>query len=111
MDSLFKKMGIENALHKAEGPLDSIKWLGLILDARPDRVPMLRLPEKRRRQYRQVVLELRHDFKDELFMPVRRLAEVLGKLNFASKAVPGGAFFMARMWDRFRGTLGMPFTF
>ena len=38
-------------------------------------------------------------------MPVRRLAEVLGKLNFASKAVPGGAFFMARMWDRFRGVV------
>lgn len=38
MDNILDEMGIENAFHKAIGPVNVIKWLDLLIDCRPDRL-------------------------------------------------------------------------
>ena len=103
MDRILEEMGIENALHKAVGPVNVIVWLGLLIDCRPGRTPCVRLPESKRIAYLAQVMMFVDEFRGKTQVPALRMAQILGRLNFASKGYPGGHFFMSRMWDRFRG--------
>lgn len=96
MDDILTEMGVENAAHKAVGPVDVIKWLGLLIDCRPDRTPCIRLPESKRMDY---LLELKifyFRYRQCKKIPARSMAEILGRLNFAAKTHAGGPFFMSR---------------
>ena len=105
IDRILDEMAIENARHKAIGPVDCLVWLGLLIDCRAGRVPSVRLPEDKRRSYLCELLRFHDDFGGASHVPARRMAEVLGRLNLAANGYVGGEFFMARMWDRFRGLI------
>ena len=105
MDRVAIEMGVDLAPHKSVGPVEVIEWLGLLLDARADRAPCLRLPEKKRKNYLSELGKFEKIYREKAKAPARELAGIMGRLNFACKAVHGGMNFMARMWDRFRGVL------
>ena len=105
MDAVALEMGVDLAPHKSCGPVDVIEWLGLLLDARADKTPCLRLPEKKRKSYLAELGKFEERYRTVGIAPAREMAGILGRLNFACKAVHGGMMFMARMWDRFRGVL------
>lgn len=105
MDKVASEMGVDLAPHKSVGPVQIIEWLGLLLDARAGKKPSLRLPEGKRKNYLEELVKFRSTFYKCERAPAREMAGILGRLNFACKAVYGGMMFMSRMWDRFRGVL------
>lgn len=65
----------------------------------------LRLPADKRVKYGQVLDAFADRYRTGRPCYPKQLAAVLGKLNFAAPAIPGGLCFMQRMYDRFRGAV------
>ncbi|XP_070190042.1 uncharacterized protein [Littorina saxatilis] len=96
MLSTFCDLGVPIAADKVEGPTTCLKFLGLIVDTVALQV---RIPQDK-------LMELKRQVSEFLCKPkvtLRQLQSLIGKLNFACRAVVPGRAFCRRLIDATRG--------
>lgn len=98
---LFSYLGVPVATEKVEGPSTCLTFLGLELDTETFEI---RLPEAKRSSYLATVSSLLAAGS----LTRRELASAMGKLSFASRAIPAGRTFLRRLYDLDRATSHLP---
>ena len=94
--SFFQQLGVPVAPDKVEGPATCLKFLGLVVDT----VEMeVRIPEEKLKVMQSQVENLLNAKKTTL----RELQVLLGRLNFACRAVVPGRPFCRRLIDATKG--------
>ena len=96
--ALFSKLGVPIAEEKVEGPVTSLKFLGLEVDT----VNMLvKLPPDKLSKLKEIV----NNFVSKGLVKVRlrELQSVIGSLSFACKAIVPGRAFLRRLIDATSG--------
>ena len=95
------RMGVRMCMQKSEGPVQRIEFLGLELDSIGSDVggPCIRLTDERRRKYLRMIEEFRKKYRRRSWVDRRELASVVGRLMFASRAVPAGKCFLFRLYQ------------
>ena len=75
--------------------------MGLELDSIGREVggPYIRLTEERRQKYLHMIEEFRKKYRRRSWVDRRELASVVGRLMFASRAVPAGKCFLYRLYQ------------
>ncbi|XP_070199530.1 uncharacterized protein [Littorina saxatilis] len=93
---LFCDLGVPIAADKVEGPSTCRKFLGLIVDTVALQV---RIPQDKLLELKRQVSEFLYKHK----VTLRQLQSLIGKLNFACRAVVPGRAFCRRLIDATRG--------
>ena len=86
----MKNLGIPISLHKTEGPVTVIQFLGILLDS--NRMEA-RLPDDKVQRLREELSKW-HNKKSAT---LRELQSLIGTLNFACRVVPPGRPFLQRI--------------
>lgn len=94
----FMELGVPVAEDKVEGPSTSIRFLGLVVDTVAMQV---RIPEDKLSDLKQLVTDTLTRYKKKITL--RQLQSLLGKLNFACRAVVPGRAFCRRLIDATMG--------
>lgn len=100
LDSLldtFNELGVPVAPEKVEGPTTCLKFLGLEVDTVALQV---RIPEDKLNDLKELVASLLNGRKK---ITLRQLQSLIGKLNFACRAIVPGRAFCRRLIDATRG--------
>ena len=94
------RMGVRMCMKQSEGPVQRIHFLGLEMDSLGEDVggPCIRLTHERKVKYVAMLKEFRKKYRRRSIVDRRELASVVGRLMFASRAVPAGKCFLYRLY-------------
>ena len=92
--ALFAELGVPVAEEKVEGPATCIKFLGLVVDTVK---MMVQIPDDKLHDLKNVITHLLQ--KQGKKITLRELKSLIGKLNFACRAVVPGRAFCRRLID------------
>ena len=90
------RFGLALSLEKTEGPLQTIEFLGIVLDSMAE---VLSISEARRQELHCLL----QAFSKRQSASVKRLQSLQGKLAFAATVLPGARPFLRRIIDMSRG--------
>lgn len=89
---ILRRLGFAIAYHKVEGPVQTLVFLGFLLDT----VEMtVAVTQKRVSELNELLLSTLNQAK----LTKRKLQSIIGKLNYVTSVVYGGRFFLRRLCD------------
>lgn len=96
LSELFKTLGIQEAVHKANPPCTHITWLGI--EFHTDSLTIL-MPEVK---ILNILSILRNEWLHKTYASKRQLQQILGKLLYLSQTVKPARLFVSRMLETLR---------